>query len=157
MKSESTFRMLCRWARPAMMLACFSMAAGCGTNPDGTQDSDGDGYTDDTEIYEFPGTDPHDATDTPAAPRDSDGDGCSNYDETEWDFCNGNPFSALGVPDADDDGYADDVEIWSTPSSSPFDAADTPASPLDDDGDGCSNYDESYWDWCNGDPEVPSV
>lgn len=157
-REETTTRTLARFSRLAAALACLMLAvvaAGCGaTDPSGNMDSDGDGYSDDTEHYEYPGSDPFDATDTPANARDTDGDGCSNYDETQWGLCNGNPFSSLGVPDSDGDGYADDVEKWSTPSSSPSDADDTPANPLDDDGDGCSNYDESYWEWCDGDPNT---
>ncbi len=54
-------------------------------------DSDRDGYTDTQEITNDPPTNPYDPTDTPFNPTDSDGDGCSDYGETEFGQCDGNP------------------------------------------------------------------
>jgi len=54
-------------------------------------DSDWDGFTDEEEINNDPPTDPHDPLDTPFSVIDSDGDGCSNYGETEFGHCDGNP------------------------------------------------------------------
>jgi hypothetical protein len=122
--------------------------------PMANPDSDGDGYTDEEERESFPGSDPNDPTDTQANPRDTDGDGCSDYDETEFGFCNADPNSSEGVPDADGDGVPDDVEIFSTPGSDPDDPTDTQPNPRDTDGDGCSDYDEVEFGFCNGDPNV---
>jgi len=75
-----------------------SSAGGCGAtvtvpNP-GPVDSDGDGFSDDLEITGTPGTDPNDPTDNPNNVRDSDGDGCSDYDEDNFpNFCDNDPFT----------------------------------------------------------------
>jgi len=88
----------------------ISVASGCGGMPTGTDmaddgpgqpfpepgdtslDSDGDGWPDDIEINGTPGTDPFDASDNPNNVRDSDGDGCSDYDELNFSgFCDNNP------------------------------------------------------------------
>jgi serine protease len=62
-------------------------------------DSDSDGYTDTQEISNDPPTDPHDPTDTPFNPTDSDGDGCSDYGETEFGQCDGNPSTPVARVD----------------------------------------------------------
>ncbi len=80
------------------------MLPGCGNTPtdlggpgDGTLgstvvDSDGDGFSDDVENNSNPGTDPFDATDNPNNVRDTDGDGCSDYDELTLDgSCDNDP------------------------------------------------------------------
>lgn len=113
-------------------------------------DSDGDGFSDEIEAYSVPGSDPFDWTDTPLSPRDSDGDGCSDYDEITWGFCDSNAYS--WGSDSDFDGFSDETEIYGVPGSDPFDASDTPLYPRDSDGDGCSDYDEREWDFCDGNP-----
>ena len=51
-------------------------------------DSDGDGFSDVAEISGTPGTDPFDPADNPDNVQDTDGDGCSDYDESNFsDFC----------------------------------------------------------------------
>jgi hypothetical protein len=63
-------------------------------------DSDGDGFSDDVEINGTPGTDPNDPTDNPNNVRDSDGDGCSDYDElTRPNSCDNDPNTPLTVCD----------------------------------------------------------
>ncbi len=67
------------------------------TDEDGTEDSvvldsDGDGFSDDLENGSNPGTDPFDPTDNPNNVRDTDGDGCSDYDELTLDgSCDNDP------------------------------------------------------------------
>jgi len=87
------------------MLASLTLAYGCtdvvpmpvndvlnSTVTDSFVDSDGDGFSDETEINGTPGTDPIDSTDNPASVRDSDGDGCSDYDEINFpNFCDNDP------------------------------------------------------------------
>ena len=73
-----------------------SSAGGCGatvTVPDhDPMDSDGDGFSDDVEINSTPGTDPNDPTDNPSNVRDTDADGCSDYDERNFEgFCDNDP------------------------------------------------------------------
>ncbi len=64
----------------------------------GFVDSDSDGFSDDEEINGIPGTDPFDPTDNPNNVRDTDGDGCSDFDELNFaGFCNNDP----NVPDGD--------------------------------------------------------
>lgn len=89
-----------------------SPAGGCGarvpvpsdtdTGPDGTLnetivDSDGDGFTNEDEIANTPGTDPNDPTDNPDSVHDADADGCSDYDELHYEnFCDNNPNTTTG-------------------------------------------------------------
>jgi len=105
--------------------------------PSASFDSDGDGYTDAAEFHNTPGSDPCDASDTQANPRDSDNDGCSDFDERTFNgFCDENPFTPVSYPrpvfiqsdpcdllciqvieggsifcDSDCDGWFDDVEL----------------------------------------------
>lgn len=78
---------------------------GCGSVPSamtqsGALDSDGDGFPDNVEKSNNPGTDPFDATDNPNNVRDTDGDGCSDFDELNFvGFCDGNPFTCPTVMD----------------------------------------------------------
>jgi len=130
------------------------LSTGCPSG-NANPDSDGDGYTDEDERSNFPGSDPNDPTDTQANPRDTDGDGCSDYDEREFGYCNGDPNSSVGVPDADGDGVPDDVEYYSNPGSDPNDPTDTQPNPRDTDGDGCSDFDEAEFDFCDGNPNTP--
>jgi len=58
----------------------------------GQIDSDGDGFSDRHEVNVVPGTDPFDPTDNPDNVRDSDDDGCSDYDETHFEgYCDNDP------------------------------------------------------------------
>lgn len=71
-------------------------------------DSDNDGFSDEEEIVSTPGTDPFDPSDNPLNVRDTDGDGCSDFDEINFDdFCDNDPNSP---PDIDDDGVPDDFD-----------------------------------------------
>jgi hypothetical protein len=92
------------WTRlsPGFVVAIFSVvlggSTGCGTAPGSTLpdttllDSDGDGFPDEVEANGAPGTDPFDPTDNPNNVRDTDGDGCSDYDELHFDgFCDNDP------------------------------------------------------------------
>lgn len=102
-------------------------ASGCGLSQ---IDSDGDGFSDADEVLSLPGTDPFDPTDNPNNVRDTDGDGCSNFDEINFEgFCDNDP----NTPgDSDGDGLTDDEErIIGT----------NPANP-DTDGDGLSDGEE---------------
>ncbi len=66
----------------------------CNGDPDSdvdVPDSDGDGDPDDVERFSRPGSDPEDPTDTQANPRDTDDDGCSDFDEVAYDACDANP------------------------------------------------------------------
>jgi len=74
-----------------VLAVCVFLGPGCAMSNGGI-DSDGDGFTDAQEINGVPGTDPNDPTDNPNHVRDTDGDGCSDYDETHFaDFCDNNP------------------------------------------------------------------
>lgn len=79
------------------LLAAVLVASGCGGGPgDDTVrfDSDGDGFSDQQEVNGTPGTDPQDPTDRPDRPRDSDADGCSDFDELNFGgFCDNDPNS----------------------------------------------------------------
>lgn len=66
----------------------LTMGQGCVTVD---VDSDWDGFTDKEEINNDPPTDPFDPLDTPFNVVDSDGDGCSDYGESEFGHCDGNP------------------------------------------------------------------
>ena len=58
-------------------------------------DSDGDGFSDTQETIGEIGTDPFDPTDNPNDVRDTDNDGCSDYDEINFQgFCDGDPLTA---------------------------------------------------------------
>ena len=158
-----------------------SSAGGCGatvtvpndpnTDPDETLDetivdSDGDGFSDDVEINGTPGTDPDDPTDNPNNVRDIDADGCSDYDEINFEnFCDNDPNTpiiddTLGCApicistdycDSDCDGWFDLVEIGGgTDPCDPLDPSFAPDDPSgicellldalgDDDGDGVTN------------------
>jgi len=77
-----------------ILLVPTLMIHGCpaGGGGGGIVDSDGDGFSDDTEINGVPGTDPFDATDNPNNVRNTDGDSCSDYDELNFEgFCNNDP------------------------------------------------------------------
>ena len=146
------------------------VATGCGNTPTdltgpgggtlgGTVlDSDGDGFSDDVENNSNPGTDPFDPSDNPNNVRDTDGDGCSDYDElTLVGFCDNDPNTQTTVLDSDGDGFSDDMEINGVPGTDPFDATDNPNNVRDTDRDGCSDYDElNFSGFCDGDPNTPS-
>ncbi len=68
--------------------AMLTMGQGCITI---STDSDGDGYTDNEEVTNSPPTDPYDSFDSPSHVIDSDDDGCSDYGETTFGHCDGNP------------------------------------------------------------------
>lgn len=138
-----------------LLIPVFGQGCPPGAPQNGNVDSDGDGFTDEDERSSFPGSDPNDPTDTQINPRDTDGDGCSDYDETEFNLCNGDPNSSVGVLDSDGDGVADDVEVFSTPGSDPNDPTDTQPNPRDSDGDGCSDFDEVEFGFCDGNPNTP--
>jgi len=133
---------------------------------DANVDSDGDGFTDDLEINSTPGTDPNDPTDNPNNVRDSDSDGCSDYDELNFDnFCDNDPNTPIAEGtvncvaicistdycDSDCDGWFDLVELGSgTDPCDPLDPTFAPDAPSgiceflldtlgDDDGDGITN------------------
>ncbi len=76
---------------------CTGCVGGGGT---GTLiDSDGDGFSDVVERNGIPGSDPTDPQDTPVNPIDTDGDGCSNFDELNFiNFCDNNPSSPGSTP-----------------------------------------------------------
>ncbi len=147
-----------RRALPALAAALL-LAAGMGAvHADTWVDSDGDGWSDEGEYWGVPGSDPYDPTDTPANPRDTDGDGCSDFDELEFQFCDANPYSngsgggGSGGADSDGDGWSDEEEYWGIPGSDPYDPTDTPANPRDTDGDGCSDFDELEFQFCDANP-----
>lgn len=141
-----------------LLVLALSLAflAGCpqNNNINGNGDSDGDGFTDEAERSAFPGSDPFNAADTPVDPLDTDGDRCSDFDEVEFGLCNADPDVAGGL-DSDGDGFPDDVETLGIPGTDPNDPTDTPDSPRDTDGDGCSDFDETEFGFCNGDPLTP--
>lgn len=124
--------------------------------PSSTFDSDRDGYSDSNEYYAEPGSNPCDSSDIPLHPRDTDGDGCSDFDETYFaGFCDDNPFSRPQFPrpiivaggrctlqciqylldgelfcDSDCDGWYDEVEaIGGFDPCSPFSPSFSPSTP----------------------------
>ncbi len=104
-------------------------------------DTDGDGFSDDAEINGITGTDPSDPTDNPANVRDSDGDGCSDFDESNFvGFCDNNPNSR----DTDGDGLLDFEEtlIGTDPSD-----ADTDDDRLSDGVEVVIGFDPLADDW----------
>ncbi|MGQ9649798.1 MAG: S8 family serine peptidase [Phycisphaerae bacterium] len=66
----------------------LTMGQGCVTVD---VDSDLDGFSDAEEISNDPPTNPRDPLDTPFNVVDSDEDGCSDYGESEFGHCDGNP------------------------------------------------------------------
>ena len=92
-----------------ILVASMVGAVGCpappptGNNPSAVRDSDGDGFPDAVEVNGIPSSDPNDPEDTPISPIDTDGDGCSDYDETHFDgFCDNDPNSSA-PPSVDPD------------------------------------------------------
>lgn len=61
-------------------------------------DSDWDGYSDNEELANYPPTNPFDPLDTPSHVIDSDNDGCSDYGETRYGDCDGNPSTPAPPP-----------------------------------------------------------
>jgi hypothetical protein len=144
------------------------------TNPF-VPDTDRDGFSDGQEVNSTPGSDPLDPFDTQFAPNDSDQDGCSDFDEIAFGFCDADPFTPtqgfndfdqdglsnddeafLGTdpfnPDSDFDGFSDGQEVNNTPGSDPLDPFDTQFDPFDSDQDGCSDFDELVFGFCDADP-----
>lgn len=89
-----------RLVRPTATIGCAALAGlilteiGCIPVPRFASfwlDRDGDGFADFVEITNDPPTDPDDPEDTPANPRDTDGDGCSDYGEVVFGHCDGDP------------------------------------------------------------------
>lgn len=74
-----------------VLLVPLMLGQGCGLFQ---TDSDGDGFSDETEVRNTPATDPNDPTDNPDNVRDSDGDGCSDYEELNIEgSCDNDPFT----------------------------------------------------------------
>ena len=59
-------------------------------------DTDGDGFSNDAETNGNPPTDPFDPADNPDNVQDSDGDGCSDYEESTLGRCDGDPNTGSG-------------------------------------------------------------
>lgn len=66
----------------------------------------------------------------------------------------GPPIDPAG--DADGDGFSDQDELNNLPATDPDDAEDNPDHVIDNDGDGCSDFEEVELDgFCDGDPDTP--
>lgn len=140
-----------------LALSIMLLVPGCPAT--GGLDSDGDGFPDEVEINGVPGTDPNNANDNPNNVIDTDGDGCSDFDESNFEgFCDNDPNTGgagQDGTDSDGDGFSDNEEINGIPGTDPNDPTDNPNNVRDTDGDGCSDFDElNFQGFCNNDPNV---